>query len=896
MLKENNKRSTIILLLLPLLLISICFFTVYSSDISTYYQNYDEIITNSFPDYLTFNENASFIHTPKFQRDTVIQEFSLEDYTHLGFFSCETALGDKNFPLMTIIWAPSSFYEEYLNLSLLEGEIFVGSSLRNEYFNYTTTLFASFKPAESLIINSSFTLKNFIQTEDIFIGKMLSNLQGDKLGTNGKYICMTDDTFNTIFSEHLNNFCFYNIFMFKFERETIYSLPIDQITKFLDTNERNINSYFEYQTDSDLIFIQFSLKWQLERFDEQYSGVKIFQMLIIYLVVTFLATISLAFTVESYITNQRATINLFRLRGGKRYDIFKKYFNIELKLIILTSLIVYIFSIGYIAIVAPAFLHFNTNFFKLAGSVLAFVILCGSIQIFMLVRYISQKKTVEHSSTVLMQKMKNIIKDLLFSLIPTLFCVLLYFFLFALLLSNEVFVNYWILGLFYIAMLMLSFIITRNRILRVGTLIFSAFSKLYGIFSYTKEFSQKVLLKRLKMSKLLIVYIIILSLFISMFDSINSYETRNEVYNEVGDLTIVYPKSSSFQVQQILAQYIDLSIEFSHFIIKKQYIDAENSIRNIRIDSYILNHSKIDDLFECEKFKKFYAGLEDLEIIKSKFHDSNATIVSETLSSELQKEIGNTLILKIATHSTYRAEIIDIVEILPVFSWISMHYFFPSAVSNYILLNNEFTENISELEDSETWAILIMNNSCDRNQLIEIINNLNNNLHLGISIIDFGETNLIDEDYAGIMINSTQIVIIIVILSVALSFFTSEYCKQMFSEQLNGFRVFFARGVSIRKGLFLALVPVLLFIYYITVIGNIFGWLLTFIISSEMQPFDYLKVRLSIFPYSLLFLVAQLSLLTIITCITGYLNYKKLKSRLPEIISSDNLTIKLEES
>jgi len=186
-----------------------------------------------------------------------------------------------------------------------------------------------------------------------------------------------------------------------------------------------------------------------------------------------------------------------------------------------------------------------------------------------------------------MQKMKNIIKDLLFSLIPTLFCVLLYFFLFAMLLGNEVFVNYWILGLFYVAVLMLSFIITRNRILRVGTLIFSVFSKLYNIFSYTKEFSQKVLLKRLKMSKLLIVYIIILSLFFSMFDSFNSYETRNEVYNEIKDT------KNSDQLMSLIQNKI--------IILKKKINnqDFENYCR----ENYTLNIGELSVIYIGNELK-----------------------------------------------------------------------------------------------------------------------------------------------------------------------------------------------------------------------------------------------------------------------------------------------------
>ncbi|MHA1201611.1 MAG: hypothetical protein ACTSQ4_03720 [Candidatus Heimdallarchaeaceae archaeon] len=893
MLETTMKKTYFIYLFLPLLLTSLCFFAVYGSNLASYYENYEGIISSSFPDYAILKENSSIFLNSSYDKTVVIENISLDDYSHIGFFTCQTTLGYFNSSDFVIICAPVEYYRSYVNLSLSYNEIYLESSLRNEFFNDTNSILSTFKISESISLNRTLTINNFIQKSDFFVNDMF--FIESKIFIESKYLFMTDITFEAIFKNHLQLIKYYEMYLFQFERQEIYSQPISKLKSYLQVKETEINNYFDYDYQGiEYFFQQRTLKEQLTYLDDNYTVLNFIQLLGLYMLIVIFTVIILSYTSETYVLNQREKIALFRIRGGKRSEIFKYFVRNEIIVILLTFCTSYMFSLMFLVFTEPSFLKFRENYLILGASQFVFILSAGAFQTIKVIRKLTKKRIEIVLEKTLLQKVKNIIKDLFYLSIPVIFYLILLVLLLGIFWTFEMTIieNAWILISFICSLLVFYFLILKDKYLSAGLMIIKLLSKRIHIFNYTKALSQRILSKRLRISKLTIMLILILSFSFSSLDSFKFYKVKSENYNQIGDLTLIFPTSSAERVQQSLAQYVNISIEFQHIQFDKNYITQENDPSTLTIDGYIINKSKITYLFNNEKFSEAYSGQRNLEGIKNKFMtQQNTSIISEELASRLKMEINNSIIFSLSEfENPYRLEIIDVVSITPIFSWLSK-YFTGSRVAfspSYILLNSDFESNISQIGDLNTISTLILSESKDIEIVKERISTLNENEHLGINILDFQQINFADEDYLDLIIKPHFLIFIISVIGFALLFFLFDYSNYVFKKQIDGFRVFFSRGISIKTGIVLGLLPMFLFLSYISLIGNLFGWFLGFLLISILQPVAYIKFSLYVYPQSFIFLISQFIIIMLMVSIIGYTNYRKLKMNIPSVENSEN--------
>jgi len=893
MLETTMKKTYFIYLFLPLLLTSMCFFAVYGSNLASYYENYETVISNSFPDYVILKENSSIFLNASYSKTVVIDNIPLDDYSHIGFFTCQTTLGYFNTSDFVIICAPVEYYHSYTNLSLSYNEIYLESSLRNDFFNDTNSILSTFKISESISLNHTLTINNFIQKSDFFVNDMF--FIESKIFIEAKYLFMTDRTFEAIFKNHLQLIKYYEMYLFQFERQEIYSQPISKLKSYLHIKETEINHYFDYDYQGiEYSFQQRTLKEQLAYLDDNYTELNFFQMLGLYMLIVIFTIIIISYTSETYVLNQREKVTLFRIRGGKRSDIFKYFVRNEIIVIPLTFCTSFIFSLVFLVFTEPSFLRFKENYLVLGGSLFVFILLAGAFQTIRVIRKLTKKHIEVVSDKILLQKLKNILKDLVYLIFPVIFCLILFVLLLGISWTFDMTIieNAWILISFLCSVLVFYFLILKDRLLSAGHTIIKLLSKRIPIFRYTKTLSQRILSKRLRISKLTIMFILILSFSFSSLDSFKFYKVKSENYNQIGDLTLIFPTSSAERVQQSLAQYVNISIEFQHIQFYRNYITQENYSSFLIIDGYIINKSKIEYLFHNDKFSGTYSGKQNLAEIENKFMTQvNSSIISEELASCLKMEINNSFVFSLSEfENPYRLEIIDIVSITPIFSWLSKYFtgnryaFSPS----YILLNSDFESNISQIGDLNTISTLILSESKDLKTVKERILVLNENEHLGINILDFQQINFADEDYLDLIIKPHFLIFIISVISFALCFFLFDYSNYVFKEQIDGFRVFFSRGISIKTGILLGLLPMFLFLLYISLIGNLFGWFLGFLLISILQPVAYIKFSLYVYPQSFIFLISQFIIIMLMVSIIGYTNYRRLKMNIPSVENSEN--------
>jgi len=888
-------------LIVPLILSSICFITIYSNDLTIYYGNYDEIISDSFTDYMAIKENVSYLYTEDYIDINIQAQLQLDEYSHIGFMSSTIEINHtETFPV-TVIWAPEEFYNNQCNLSIEENGFLIDSSLRDKNLNISQLLFTSFQFEGSLNVNNTLLFQGFVPLSKIAQMKILEAFFYKYIDGNCMFI--NDETFDNLFGGYFSQIETQEAFIFKFKRSQIYNQPIENIITYLATEEEKIHYIFEVDAEdinNNRIIIQYSLKGQLELFNSNFQEVRVFQRISLYLLISIIVILSLVFTSQGYLNSQKNRIALFKMRGGKDYQISLTFVSTEIKAIGIVFILSYIYSLIYLRITEPLFLRFGLNYAKLAGTVLAFVVLSGSFQLFLLIQKTRRTINEANIDSTLFRKLYNIAKEIFILLIPVALATLFFISIYLLLFGNENDINYWLFGIFCAVLLIFSLLLNKHRILKIGTLVNLLFAKFYSVFKYTKNLSRKVLIKEKGIAKLLVIYVMVISLFFSVLDSFATFNIRNEAYNEIGDLTIVYPIASSNDVYNQLSDYVDSSIDFYHTYFRTEVIsltDTQGTF-SYSLDGFIINQSKIQNLFDSQQYKEEYSGEKNIEDIKQEFENkTNSVIIPKGLSELINKSTGNYFSY---THSStgnlkYTKEIIDVVDIIPTFSWLSFYYFTLSPENPYYVLLNGNNSDVSSYESVDTLSILFLKNGTTKEQFISLINSWNSEYHYDISVIDFGHTKLVDTDYSDVFLRSEQLITIIIILSILLSYYIFEYCRQVFNEQLDGFSVFFARGISIKQGIFFALVPLLLFLYFLMVFGNLFGWIFTSILSYNFQPYDYLKIRISVFPYSLLALLLQFVYLTTITSISGFIHFRKLKKALPAIQEFDNPLFELEE-
>ena len=899
MILKKGKKEYILLLLFPLIFSTICYFTIFTGEVANYYESVDTIIQNSFPDFVIKKESDSFLYTEQFQKQTIMELFPLDEYTHIGILKTSTIVNNNKSLKLTVISAEQEIYQKYYNFTLNNGEVFLDSSLRN-LIPSSNELNFSFINKSKGSVNITLSIKGYAFLNSIFPKEFLSIIDYRTYPLNNmdnKYILITDKTFDTIFRGKIENFQFTDYFLFKFSRRILYSQKVDEMLKYINSIESEIKFHFQVVGKKNDFY--YTLKWKLEYNKELYLVVELLQLGLLFILASLITFLFISITSESYINKQREKYALFRLRGGKRYELFKEIILISMKNFFYTYFVVSILALSYVMIFYSSLLHYRWIFGSFALTLFGFEFCIINLQILFLIRYLKveqnkqfiyENNNYEYFLRKLGRMISVVFKELVLPLIPTLTIgIIFYYYIFEFMFGIELYVNYWILGLFYLFFITISFFISKKRIYWIGTQTINVLNKIEGVITYSKKATRKIIVKNQKMLKLLTIFILILSSYLSIIDSYNRYQLKNKEFNDLGDLTIVYPALNNEMVQHSLKNFVSNSVEISYreatSIVKS---DLGTYVRHIKIDIFAINNSKIMEFVKINKFSENYEGSKDVnKSLTEIYENTNKIIISQDIASKIEKEIGDTFAFYTYDDFTgddwTKKEIVDVVDTIPLFSWLSFYYFQGDDSTYYprfMLVNDKAFNQQNFFED--TVSILTLKETLDKSTVIKEIMRINQEQHLDIQILDYS-THLIPRDYSYLLTRFSQTIAYLILFSLVVLILIVSYTIEISQKQLRYFSVFFARGVSIKKGIFISLMPLLLFFYYLILIGNSLGWFFTYLFTLELQPFNYLKVNLALFPYSFVSFSLQLLIISFITCIVGLINYLKLRKSIPVI-------------
>jgi len=772
MLFKTKKVDKSVYLLIPLIIATLCFFVIYASSIANYYDNYENIISNTYPDYIIIKENSSVYQNPNYSKDNINNLFSLEMYEYIGYLESEITVGHYNQSKFAIVWAPSSYYFNCVNVTLSTGEFLIDNSLRDEYFNYSSLITLQFNLNDGFETNETLTLVNFVQSDEIFFSTSLYDILISELDPDLNYIFMNDETFENLFTEVLDEVSTYNLYLFQFKRNEIYSTGVTEITNLLRTKENQLNSYYGIQyIKYEYMFQQELLREKLVSFENEISIFNGIQLSLLFLIGGGIIFSLIYLTAQTFLLKQEDRINLFRARGGKKSEIYSILIRNEVKLLLFTYLSSLPVSLLILYLLVPSYLKFLTNYLILAGTQLLIVILCGAIQIIILLRSLRTKRDNIHIEKTIFDKVTIILKEIAFVSIT--FAILLTVFLLptAVLWEYENNLNYLTIFLYFPILVLVTYLSTKMFIIKFGASISFLLAKESILLGYIKQNTKKILFKRKLIFKLIIIFTLIVSVSLTVIDSYKNYLTKSDQFNQIADITIVYPSSSSFVVENSLRNFVNESIEIVHFE-SNQAIQTIYGLKT-RIDGFCINTTKLDDLFENKKFEDSYTGTKNIEEAKESFDsENNSIIISGGVRAITNKEIGDNISFYWdETDTYYNKQIIDYVETIPIFSWFTKFFYSGNRQSSslqFLILKSNFEKNLLETKNLDIISTISINDANTKETIIKQINELNSEQHLGIEIIDFSKIKFADEDYQIFVIKPEFLLVLLVLIGISL--------------------------------------------------------------------------------------------------------------------------------
>jgi len=892
MIATAKKKDKILFLVIPLLIVALTFFAVYASSISVYYTNYEDIISNSFPDYMIFKENSTIFNNPDFSKEIVRNVFSLDDYECMGYIKSEIKLGQFNKTKFAIIWATSSYYKEHSNLTLNVGEFLIQSSLQNEYFNDSSEIYCNFELENGYEINETLYLVNFIQKKEIFVSQSLMDVLVSEFDDNLLYVFMNDETFSNLFLSQIDLVTTYNLFLFQFKKTELFSIAFNKITDFLKTKENQLNIHFEYQSVGiEFIFQQELLREKLIRFENENRFFEYLQLPLVFILVGIFNVVLLTISARTYINNQSEGINLFRIRGGKKSEIYKMFLLDGLKIALYSYPLLFLISFLFLLILVPTYLKFSLNYLNLIGSLLLIIIISCAYQIIIQLRSLQRKKLAQETNKSLMRSIRTFFKEIGILSIPSAISILVFIIFTGTLIEFEKSIQIWQVFIYFPIILVFSYFLTKDTFIKMGGVFFSLLTRKNKLFKFTRGLSKDILMKRNSLSKLITVFILLLSLSFSVVDSYNRYLTQNNEFNQISDITISYPISSRFRIENNLSPYVNNSVEILHFQFIKETVSIEGG--QIIVDGYCINSSKINYLFNIEELSNKYPGDKTTQEVGETLLANNRTmIISQSTLFHTNKNVGDNFSFYLRERSKYYSgQIIDKVKVTPLFSWLTKNYYSGNRVSSlvdFIILNSDFEVKLQDFDNIDIISILNLKENVSTQQIRDLINQVNSMEHLGIEIIDFTQIKFFDEDFRILLVTPEFRILIIILIGIALYMFLLENSNQLFKEQIEGYRVFFARGLSLKRGSILALVPILIFLLFLVLFGIIFGWIFSSMILSLIQPMDSLKIQFTIFPFTLIFIISIIITIFSNAILIGISNYTRMRKHIPTVSYSES--------
>lgn len=879
-------RKRFILVFLPLIFSTLITFFVYSGQFSNYYENYNQILDLTYPDYSFIITGEFLILEPDFDLELFYQRFNLESVTYYAYLDCDTMINSTIYSTK-LLWAPSSYYTKYSYLDIENGTFYLDITLSEVLdLELTQNISISFQ-FESTQTEVELPFGNYFENKDIF--SFESFIFSSHSDIYQKYIFVDVETFQNLIEGFIGNTVIHYVPLFEFSDSFLHSYPPHQAVGFLKEKREELDFYFNYvfhASNSKESYIRSNiLENKLRSFFDNYREYTFPRIIIFYVICFFFCFFVLNRTIRTYFQSQKEKIIFWYLKGKKRYSMINDCLKSQVIISLFIIIISFILSILLMYIFTPDLISFgyyyNMNFLI----ILAITIFYSSIQIIsqmnLLSRFYQRNQNEEISFLDKIIKISKMLLKWIFIFIV--FGASFYLFLFTAIerieMTGGIFL--FIFGILYLVIL--TFILSEKNIIWLGTILISLLERISILGRFSLKASKRTLRTNTNFIQLILLFCLICNFFLAGSDTIGHYNQINQKYNSIGDISLSYPESSADLVNTNLLNYSVFSTEIQFISIKMHFEIEPHVEKSYGICIFFIDENTSSRIFDSEIFKDKYSGLYDSQDIFSKLYaNSSLAVINQALAEISFININETIVLPIFLkdsgefYSTdlYDVTVVDTFDFAPFFSNIAQE-------RPLVILNKKILVNRDQIAITKRFQIMWVENTTIKNGLLDQVNYLNEKYNAKIHLIDSFSFEILTDSYWIQSVLKRFLIILFITLLLGLAAFFTKYSFEIVDSQVNSFRAFFARGLSIKKGIFYAILPALVITFCSVFIGYLLSIILLLIVIYSSQPQYYLKVTLFLFPYSFVFIISILVLLCSITVFSGWKNYRSIKKHIP---------------
>jgi len=909
----NNKY---LLLLIPLMLSSIILFTIYNSVYSTYYYNYKKLITDDLPDYGIYLENKTIYQDSNIGKTSFLKEYNLEKISNVGYFHAMITVNNNVSLPFTVFWASDNYFKDYTNLTIQQNEIFLDSNLKSQFhLELNSSITFQFSVGSYVNHSTDLIFNRYVSLNHLF--DIVNYLSEDLLILNeGEFFSIiTTSTFKEQFENFVSDLRLSNIVLFEYNNEILKAKNPKTIDNYLYNQQEKINNYFGYSIDYynynqvELRLRTYSLDNLLKELDETKNNFSRTYIIYYYLVCFIFSVYIIKYTVSTYSLTQYSKIRFFLIRGGRRYNLILSFITNELRMILVGIIPLFSISILIFSIFSRSLLLFRYIYFMILSFNVQSLFLFGACQLFFMMKTIDNKKLF----TLRTRDVKYTKKILIFhNLVSSLYSLIIVFiifyffrtFIFSILVSHtygdsspSLFFNVLFL---YISLIITIILMLKNLSLWVGTKILYLIKYVNKIGKYSYKSTINTIKQNSILAQLLIIFSLLLSFSLVVMDSYSNYTTQHYKLNQRGDIVVSYPLNEINFSQINLAPYCKSSIEIFHGTTLIPVQNEQNEFFDMFLNVYLINYTKIPLIFNLDKFNKNYFGYKNSTELIEKFSTDNSSIIINKSFSEMASVKQNDYIyiptrdeyfIEGKTIYTYNATILDVSQFIPFFSGNSPYDSFAIASSKFE------ARNLTRLGVQTVFQIIWLKDDVSLDQFRSEIVKLNEEYNIEINEIKPNNLNLFNEDYfLNTPILKQLLITIIIILCLYQLLFYVSYFQNLIESQINSYGIFFSRGLSLKKGLVLAFLPVFLFSISYILLGSFIGYIISFFTIKAFQPPYYLSIKIVLWPHSLISLLIQILIISLVVLFSSLISYSRLKKMIPIVCLNDDFRLLLQEN
>ncbi len=909
----NNRTAYVFYLLLPLIFSTLIFSLLFISHPINQQNIYSNHLENHLGDYIFLEEGGSLCQERKYETNNeFMEEYKIEHIQYLHHLEANTTINGSS-SHMTIMWASTTFYELFFNVSLLKNQFMISSI--DDPFSIGKIIPVKISIGSTVQQTTNLSLTYWPHTNDHLSYSDTLNYFIDRLKITPT-LFLTTEIFEEIFvGTDLEDIKIVYWTIFDFQNDYLVKYRPRKASEILEQTtfklKRHLESHSQYYTAyikmlyNDLFsnFMPKALYKSLRLADIYGENTPIPSLYYISLILC-LGFISLLLKRFSEIFNeaQKDKYAYFLIKGGRKQDLMKQT---SKNYLMTSSLVVFICLIIEFSI---SFLIWFDIFYSWGQFIVyIFTLLICSNFLIMLVQFRHLIRTFSYNNSEVENNtfIKILVKDSLGKFLPGFGIIMVGTFTTIFLFANNIIMEglYLLIISIVVTILVLItaliYIFLRNYLQFFGVLIAHLVSSLVKINKYIRYTFEFTLRKTIKRAWIIVLFSLIISVPLLSIDSFSHYRSRNVSLNQFYDVTIEFPPENTnyvnFFLNNMTQEKIDVYLSKHIQLVTRKvgwYIETEE----VHGYWFFLNITDIDS-FSSQAPMKNYKGLKHDHFPKDLFLNSNKSCIINKKHAELTNMKANhEYTSDFVTGSkdtfqtyqtTYNISIADIGLFIPFFSWLMSLE--TSKDQNMLLTTTEFESNFTKVGLWSTYRHILLPDNISKNEFSNYLNFLNNKYQLDITLLDFGDYYL----YQYLHPYATPEMIIVQTISLSLgvifvSIYIILYAKQNLDELYSKLSILYSKGLKSKQGIMLSSLSVTLMVIVLNLVSFIFslGMVKFFLIISKRKYYN-IPLRIHLFPLSLTFVSIMTVISILLVFVLSFIHYLHTKERVQILTLSE---------